>query len=214
MSRMKEVYDYLVEEIVSNKILPGTPIIETDIANELNMSRTPIREALKELESEGLIQRFPGRGVVVSKIAAQDIEEIFTLRITLELLALELSFDKITTNDISEVEEYLFNLDDKNEKQDYYHVDKWIHTLIITKAGNRRLKKYIDLLNSQIERFRRISALEPNRLSKSKNEHIELIEAIKTKNFDLSSELLEKHLLNVKNSTLEVAENLKMQNPM
>src|SRR5699024_11790306 len=128
MSRMKEVYDYLVEEIVSNKILPGTPIIETDIANELNMSRTPIREALKELESEGLIQRFPGRGVVVSKIAAQDIEEIFTLRITLELLALELSFDKITTNDISEVEEYLFNLDDKNEKQDYYHVDKWIHT--------------------------------------------------------------------------------------
>jgi len=211
MSRMKQVYDYLLEAIVSNKIPPGAPIVEAEISAELNMSRTPIREALKELEAEGLVHRYPSRGTVVTQITPYDVEEIFSLRIMLETFALHLAWDKITESELAKVEKLFTELDSNSSKDDYHHADKSLHSLIIDKAGNRRLKQFLTLLNSQIERFRRIAAIEPTRLDHSKKEHLEIIHLLKSRDLKACEESLRKHLLNVKNSTLEVAKLLAMQ---
>ncbi|TDU16790.1 GntR family transcriptional regulator [Bacillus subtilis] len=205
MSRMKQVYDHLLEAIVSNQIPPGTPLVETDIADEMKMSRTPIREALKELEAEGLVSRYQSRGTVVSHITPYDVEEIFTVRITLELCALQLSWQKITDYELKEVEKLFLALNSTSSKQDYHHADKTLHSLIINRAGNSRLKKFLNLLNSQIERFRRIAADEPTRLTRSKKEHLEIIHFLKKRDLQACEESLKTHLINVKNSTLEQA---------
>lgn len=210
MSRMKEVYDYLLEAIVSNKIPPGTPIVESEIASELQMSRTPIREALKELEAEGLVSRYPSRGTVVSEITPYDVEEIFTLRITLEVLALQLAWEKIPVDELNKVEELFLKLNEHSSKEELHQADKSLHALIIDRAGNRRLKQILNQLNSQIERFRRVAAMEPSRMKRSKQEHLEIIQFIRNKDLHACQESLRKHLLNVKQSTLEAAKLIAM----
>lgn len=211
MSRTKEVYDYLLEAILSNKIPPGTPIVEAEIAAELQMSRTPIREALKELEAEGLVSRYPSRGTVVSEITPYDVEEIFTLRIALEVLALQLAWGKIPEDELSNIEESFLKLNEHSTKEELHHADKSLHALIIERAGNRRLKQILNQLNSQIERFRRVAALEPSRMSRSKEEHLEIIQLIRKKDLRGCQESLKKHLLNVKQSTLEAAKLLALK---
>lgn len=205
MSRKNQVYEYLLEAIISNRIPAGTPIVETEISTELNMSRTPIREALKELEAEGLVCRYPSIGTVVSQITPHDVEEIFALRILLEIFALQLSWDKITEEELDAVEKVFFDLDLNSSKDAYREADQRLHSLIVNRAGNRRLKKFLDLLNSQIERFRRVAAFSLTRPEKSKKEHLEIIRFLKRRDLKACEESLRKHLINVKNSTLEVS---------
>lgn len=211
MRRKNQVYDYLLEAILSNKIPSGATIAETDIANELNMSRTPIREALKELEADGLVIRYPSRGTVVSPITPYDVEEIFSLRIMLESYALQLAWDKISIAEIENIEKMFMELDSDSPKDAYRKADTCLHALIIDRSGNRRLKEFLNILNGQIERFRRIAASEPNRLNNSKREHLEILSLLKQHDIKACEESLKRHLTNVKNSTLEVAKLSAMQ---
>jgi DNA-binding GntR family transcriptional regulator len=206
MSRKNQVYEYLLESILSNKLPAGTAIAELDISNELNVSRTPIREALKELEAEGLVTRYPSRGTIVSPITPYDVEEIFSLRILLESFALQLSLPKITKEEVEGIEAMFTRLDSSSSKQEYYQADKSLHALIINHAGNRRLKQFLTILNSQIERFRRIAAVKPTRLANSKNEHLKILALLKQKDLNACEAALRNHLINVKMSTLEVAQ--------
>ena len=205
MSRTDQVYNYLLEAIISNRIPAGTPIVETDIAVELNVSRTPIREALKELEAEGLVCRYPSIGTVVLAITPHDVEEIFALRILLETFALRLSWNKITKEELDSVEEIFINLDNNSPKERYREGDTRLHALIVNKAGNKRLKKILDLLNSQIERFRRVAAHSYSRPEYSRKEHLEIIQCLRKGDLQACEDSLKNHLTSVKNSTLEVA---------
>ena len=79
-NRQSQAYEYLYNAIITNTLRPGYPIVEKEISNILGISRTPIREALKQLESEGLVRRFSGKGTFVAGVDLQDIEEIFPSR--------------------------------------------------------------------------------------------------------------------------------------
>ena len=208
MSRKKQVYDYLLEAILSNKLPPGTPVIETEIANTLSTSRTPVREALKELESDGLFSQYPIKGTFVSDITPYDVEEIFNLRIMLEICALQVAYDKISDDELNKVESKFAALTLDSSKEAYHEADKSLHALIVDKAGNSRLKQFLGILNVQIERFRRMAALEPNRLTNSSIEHLEIIKQLRRKDIKACEESLKKHLNNVKKSTLETAKYL------
>ena len=95
MKLKDKVYVYLENEIINNKLKSGDPIVETNVAKILNISRTPVREALKELESNGLVVSYQGKGTFVRQITTKDIEDIYNVRTQLELLALELSFEDL-----------------------------------------------------------------------------------------------------------------------
>lgn len=214
MNRKQQAYDYLLEEILSNRLQPGEPIIELDVAAKLNSSRTPIREALKALEADGLVSQYPAKGTFVTDITPYDVEEIFNLRIMLEIYALELSFDKIGASELAQVEQLFLKLTPDSPKQAYHQADKSLHALIIDKAGNMRLKQFLNTLNVQMERFRRIAAFEPTRLANSQKEHLDIIRCIRQHDLDGCKESLRLHLNNVKASTLETAQVMFMNRRM
>ena len=211
MSQKKKVYEYLREAILSNQFLPGTPIIETEISLTLKTSRTPVREALKSLEADGLVACYPLKGTFVSEITPYDVEEIFNLRIMLETSALQLAYDKISDDELNKVEDMFLKLNAMSSKADYALADKSLHALIVDKAGNYRLKQFLNILNVQIERFRRIAAIEPMRLTNSRAEHLEVLTMLRRKDLAASQESLKKHLNNVKASTLETARMMLME---
>jgi len=210
MSRKEEAYDYLLEAILSNKLPPGSSIIETEIASALNTSRTPVREALKELEKDGLVSQYPLKGTFVSEITPYDVEEIFSLRIMLEVCALQLSYNKVSEEELAKVETMFISLDANSSSEAYAVADKSLHSLIVDRAGNYRLKQFLNTLNVQIERFRRIAAMEPNRLINSKREHLTIINTIRQRDLAACERSLKEHLNNVKSSTLETAKSFLM----
>ncbi|WP_203334658.1 GntR family transcriptional regulator [Planococcus beigongshangi] len=211
MSHKNRVYEYLLEAILSNELLPGTPIIESEVSIKMNVSRTPVREALKELVANGLVSQYHSRGTFVSQITPYDVEEIFSLRIMLEIFALQSAGDKITEEELKEVETLFLALNSDSSKEEYHKADTSLHQLIMDKAGNRRLKQFLNTLGYQIERFRRVAAIEPTRLSKSKKEHLDIINSLKEQDLKACEDSLRSHLLNVKHSTLEAAKMISMR---
>ncbi|MDQ0206141.1 GntR family transcriptional regulator [Alkalicoccobacillus murimartini] len=210
MSRKKQVYEHLLELILSNKLTSGSPLIEMDISKELQTSRTPVREALKELESDGLVYHYPSKGAFVTNISASDVEEIFSLRIMLEVFALQQAIEKIDPQELDRLEDMFTSLDEDSSKEDLHEADTSLHQLIMDRAGNRRLKQFLMMLSVQIERFRRVAAFDTNRLSFSKKEHLEIISFIKKKDVTSAEESLIKHLENVKKSTLEASKRINI----
>jgi DNA-binding GntR family transcriptional regulator len=211
MSRKQQVYEYLLEAILSNSLPPGSPIIETEIATALRTSRTPVREALKELEKDGLVSQYSQKGTFVSEITPHDVEEIFNLRIMLEVSALQLVYNKISEEELNKVESMFASLDADSTSEAFAIADKSLHALIVDKAGNYRLKQFLSILNVQIERFRRIAAMEPTRLRHSKKEHLEIVDMLRKRDLNACEASLKNHLNNVKKSTLETAKLLLME---
>jgi DNA-binding GntR family transcriptional regulator len=208
MSCKEQAYDYLQNSIILNKLAPGSPIIEMEVAKALQMSRTPVREALKELDAEGLVTNYPLRGTFVSMITPYDVEEIFTLRIALEVCALHLSINRITDDDLDRVESMFADSADGFSWEKNHQADKALHSLIVDKAGNKRLKDFLGMLNGQIERFRRIATMDSTRSINSKVEHIEILKHLRNRDLEACEESLKKHLNQVMYSTLEIAKML------
>lgn len=203
-SRKQKAYDYLYNAIVTNRLPPGVAIAEQDISNVLGISRTPVREALKQLEAEGLVRHIPLRGTFVEEVTTQDLEEIFALRETLEALALKAAINDITDEELYEIEILLRSLEYDSSEEKFYNSDRKLHGLIVKHGGNRRLALFLNTLNSQMERLRHIAAMKPHRLQKSKQEHLEIVAALKLRDLAGAERLLRQHLRNVKESTIEV----------
>ncbi len=203
-------YNYLYESIVSYKLLPGQAIVEQEISDLLGVSRTPVREALKKLDAEGLVHHIPARGTFVEELTTQDVEEIFELRAMFEGMALKAAINDIPDSEIEEVEKLLNSLiEDETSPEDFYKSDRVLHQMIVNYSRNHRMVNFLNTINSQLERLRRISAMTPRRLDKSKQEHIEILGAIKERNLDKAVELLHSHIANIKKSTLEVCERVR-----
>lgn len=205
IAKNKIAYEYIYNEIMENKIKPGEFLVENEIAKKLSISRTPIREALRDLEEDGLVINYKGKSSIVSNISPTDISEIFDIRISLELLALNKSINRISDDEIDEIIELL-----KDQKIDFdwstcHKIDKKLHDLIIKRSANKRLFNIISSLNVQIERFRRIASQANERAIKSINEHIDLAEKIKSRDLDESRKSLTFHLNSVRDSLLEIA---------
>lgn len=209
-------YEYLLNAIMSYEIKPGEVIVEQEISDQLGISRTPIREAFKQLESEGLVHHFPSRGTFVTNLTVQDVEEIFQLRELFELTALKSAIDRITKEELEYVEGRLRYLDDmKSEepstKEEYYGSDRELHELIMKYSGNSRMIKFHRTLEAQLERLRRISSLTPMRLTKSRQEHLAILSALNARDLAASTEALRLHLRNIKESTLAVCRSRSLE---
>lgn len=206
----KRVFDYLYEEIVYNRLTPGSPLSELELAKKLETSRSPVREALMTLEGMGLVRRFPNRGCIVSPITAHDVEEIFSLRILLEQFALNRSCKRIGEAGLRELLRDLEALTAESNTEDYFRTDRNLHDLIVGNCGNTRLIQILHTLNGQIEQFRRISSMQPARLAESRLEHIAIAKALLERDHEKAHLLLEEHIKNVKTSTFNTYINLGM----
>lgn len=203
-TRKEIAYKYLCEQIISCRLPPGAPIVEQEVSAALGISRTPVREALKQLEAEGLVRHVAMRGTFVAEVTTQDVEEIFVLREALEIIALREAIKHIPNEELEDLAAKLRSLTTESPREEFFESDRRLHDLIVRYAGNRRLAVFLNTLNNQVERLRRISAMRPSRLMKSAEEHLAIAEAVKARDLERSERLLQQHIRNVKESTLEV----------
>lgn len=193
-------YLELKKDIYKNKIKPGDCLSENLIAKELNMSRTPVREALRILESEDLIEIKDGIGIYVKTISFKDIKDIFEVRRALETLALKTSINKITDDEIKSMEkkfDYLFNQYKSgiNVVMDkFVSVDWELDELIVKRSNNNYIISIMGDIKAKIIRYQYLSYEALNDVEESTAQHMRILSLMKERNIEELIKVNEKHI--------------------
>ncbi len=175
------VSETLRQAIQEGTLQPGERLMEIQLAQELGVSRTPIREAIRKLELEGFVVMIPRRGTYVADISLKDVSQVFEIRSALEELAAGLAAERITEEEIEHLERMLVEIGDYIEDKDMDKIveaDVEFHEVLYKASRNDRLVEIINNLREQMLRFRSISMNQPGRLAKTWEEHRQLVEAI------------------------------------
>ena len=190
-------YNYIRENIIAAHFKAGQPILEQDIADKLNMSRTPVREALKELDAEGLVINYPFQGTIVASISISDVEEISELRQLLEVWALKRSFMRISDEALDAVESLFQKAEESYEWEDHQPADRALHNLIVGQSGSKWAYTIFQTIKDQLEWFRNGSVKVTDK-ELSRQEHLAIIHAIRERDFRKAEQTLSEHLSAVK----------------
>lgn len=191
------VYESLRKTIISGIIPVGERIVEKEYAERLNISRTPVREALSRLEMEELVEYLPRVGMVIKRISVEDVIEIYKIRHNLEVLATTTAMENITKDEIKEIEDLLTLTEQKNEEGDVEEVIRLFgefNSSIYKASRMKRLAGMISRLNEYLQRFRNISISEDERREKALKEHREILEAIVHKDKVGIEDIIKRHL--------------------
>ena len=197
----KKVYRILKASIIKGSLKPGEKILEVNIAEQLGVSRTPIREALRELAAEGFVRMEPNLGMVVVDFSLEELKEVLQTRRVLEGFAASVAAEKISKEEIKKLEEITEKMGiciSKNNLVTYSNLNAEFHSLILNICGNKRMMKICVNLSDSEHRFRiRSLRSNPGRLKYSLKEHQEIIEALKKKDTEQAERLSKKHIENV-----------------
>ena len=205
MDKKSQAYEYLKHAIIVDEIPPGSPLVELELSESLQMSRTPIREAMRQLETEGLVTTYPARGSFVTVLTPDDVQEIYELRLALELWALERSIARITDEELDALQAAFEEGYRTGAWETLHNADRGLHDLITEKAWSRRLLMLLSLLNTQAERIRYQSARSLGRDDLSYREHLHNIQCIRERDLEKSRAALRTHLRSVANSAMDAA---------
>ena len=205
MDKKSQAYEYLKHVIIVDEIPPGSPLVELELSESLQMSRTPIREAMRQLETEGLVTTYPARGSFVTVLTPDDVQEIYELRLALELWALERSIARITDEELDALQAAFEEGYRTGAWETLHNADRGLHDLITEKAWSRRLLMLLSLLNTQAERIRYQSARSLGRDDLSYREHLHIIQCIRERDLEKSRAALRTHLRSVANSAMDAA---------
>lgn len=210
-----EVYENLRDAILNRLFKPGERLHVDEIAERLGVSLTPVRHAIQQLSSEGLIEIKPRSGTFVATLSLDDIDATFDVRIALECLAAEKAMDRIRPADVHKLEELLKQLrkpvtsEETLRKHEKGNSD--LHLLLIEAAGNRRLTEIYKGLNAHLT-IARIHAAEHNdprpakeiakRFAAEQSEHDEIVAALKARDLPRMKTAVEKHIGRAKSSLM------------
>jgi DNA-binding GntR family transcriptional regulator len=183
MRASEQAYRTLREEIVEWRLLPGTVLAEVEQSERLGVSRTPLREALGRLNAEGLTQTARGRGVVVTDISLEDVDELFELRETLECKAAALAAERGDPAVFRELQEELLAAPalisgTDPARHDYYGLVGRLDEAIDAAISNSYLAQAMRSLRVHLVRVRRLAADDAARLTAAAAEHAAIAEAI------------------------------------
>ncbi len=206
------VFESLREAIILGRLKPGERLMEMQMADEMGVSRTPIREAIRKLELEGFVVMIPRKGAYVSGISVKDIVDVFEVRAALEALAAGLAAERVTDKELEELERSLVQISELNDKADInaiVEIDTIFHELIYKACRNERLVQMITHLKEQIQRFRTTSLAQPGRTKDALGEHRGIVEAISDRNIDMAQLLAREHVENAEQSLLNALREAK-----
>lgn len=202
------VFETIREAIISGDLRPGERLMEVQLAEEMGVSRTPVREAIRKLELEGFVVMIPRKGAYVAGISMKDIADVFEIRTALESLAAGLAAERITEDEMEELERLLVSVAESTESnnlQALVDTDTDFHDIIYKASRNERLVQIINNLREQIQRFRTTSLAHPGRMRKALEEHKQIVEALSERNIALAQTLAQEHIENAENSMLEAS---------
>ncbi|MGQ9531690.1 MAG: GntR family transcriptional regulator [Desulfotomaculales bacterium] len=199
------VFEALREAIIQGRLRPGERLMEMQLAEEMGVSRTPVREAIRKLELEGFVVMVPRKGAYVAGISSRDITDVFEIRAALEALAAGLAAERITEEELDQLERCLVGLSEAAEKGDLDAIaeaDARFHDIIYRASRNARLVQMVTHLQEQIQRFRMASLAQPGRTKTAIEEHKKIVEAIAERNAELAQVLAREHIESAENSML------------
>jgi len=194
------VYRRLRDAILKGDIPAEVPLSQVQLSQQFGVSRTPLREALRLLQREGLIDAEINRRVRVTGLSISDLEQIYASRITLEALAVRLTVPKLTDEELSQLEAYVEGIETYSKSADY---ERWLvphrafHSGIIAHAGDR-ISAQIQQLFDHAERYRRVYTLEtPGAWTAGVEEHRSILEACLERDAGAAAERLIRHYTHV-----------------
>ncbi|MCX8997952.1 GntR family transcriptional regulator [Rhizobiaceae bacterium BDR2-2] len=196
------------EAILSGKYPAGQQLRQDRLATEYGVSRIPIREALFQLEAEGLVRIVPRRGAVVSELSALEIDDVFELRLLLETRLFRRSAPLLTDDDIEQVKDIEARYRQAIEQDRaslYGELNAELHSALYKRADLPRTGQMVASLLQTSERYTRIHLSSPEALTRAIREHVDLIRLVERKEFDKAEQALEAHIRSVHTDLLKVA---------
>ena len=200
------VFETLREAIINGTLKPGERMMEIQLAEQLGVSRTPVREAIRKLELEGFVVKIPRKGAYVAGISLKDIADVFEVRAAMEGLAAGLAAERITAEELEEMERLLVRIGEHieaNRLEEVVEMDTLFHEALYKASRNLKLEQILQNLREQIQRFRSTSLAFPGRMREALEEHKKIVEAISERNAALAQQLAQEHIENAENSMLE-----------
>jgi DNA-binding GntR family transcriptional regulator len=211
LSIREHAYLYLKELILEGEYKAGDRLIERELAGKLNISRTPIREALFRLESQGFVKTVPRKGVVVSNISESEVIEVFTILTSLEVLAVKLATQKMgkeTQIELDKKIQELIELEEKSEENfNFEHIQ--MNRLIYKASKSPKLFEILSGLNDTIHMAANMGYETPGRRKESLREHIDIMKALRDKETDIAEYLMRIHIENSKKAYIAYIKNIK-----
>jgi DNA-binding GntR family transcriptional regulator len=206
------VFNRIREDILSGKYRRNEELKENTIAIELGVSRTPVREALRQLELEGLVSVVPNKGAHVNGITPKDIQDIYIIRSYLEGLCARWACENITNEQVEELEEIIY-LSEFHAKKDHHEqileLDNKFHEIIYEASKSKMLEHVLSDFHHYVKRVRKVTLSSMTRAIESNQEHMVMVEAIKQRDADRAEELAKEHIRNtIQNISKQGLENL------
>ena len=192
-----EIADIIRDRILKGEYEIGAKIKENQIATELRVSRTPIREAFKQLENEGLIDYIPNRGCFAKGFTQQDVDDIYAVREALERLAVERAVERITEAELEELQEQWDLMEfyaKKKDAQKVLELNSTFHDLIYASTRSRFMAQVLRSYKSYINKTRKSVFYDEAYLMAILSEHCEILEAIKSRDKEKAVRAVTEHL--------------------
>jgi DNA-binding GntR family transcriptional regulator len=195
-------YEFLKSSVLSGHFNPGERLTEEHLAKKLGVSRTPVREALHKLESEGLIKPLETRGFIVSRDSKDEVEELFELRAILEGYALRIISERISEEDLKQLGRLIAGAEDALRRKRMEEVFKWntkfhdmLHGIVVDK---KRLHRLLVNIRKYVLRYRRDTLQYPDGGKRAVDGHRKILLALRLKDPDLCERMMREHIQEAK----------------
>lgn len=196
------VFEAIREAIIDGRLTPGERLMEIQLAEDLGVSRTPVREAIRKLELEGFVVMIPRKGAYVADISLKEISDVFEIRGALEGLAAELAAERASEERLERMERCLVELAEVVEAKNpdsIVEIDTRFHEELYASSRNERLGQILSLLREQIQRFRTRTMTHPERMKVALDEHRGIVEAVAARQGELARRLAQEHIESAEN---------------
>ncbi len=199
------VFNTLRKAILTGQLKPGERLMEVHLANQLGVSRTPIREAIRKLELEGLVIMIPRRGAEVARITEKSLKDVLEVRRALDALSVELACDRITEEDTERLLDACHEFEQATKGKDAAVIakaDVALHDIIVEATGNQRLMQMVNNLSEQMYRYRFVYIKEESRHDNLIAEHREIYESIAGRDKERAAKAAKLHIDNQEKSII------------
>ncbi len=202
-SLSSKVFQKLRDNILTGKYAEQEELRENTIGKELGVSRTPVREALRQLELEGLVTIIPNKGAYVSGITGEDVKDIYRMRSLLEGLCARWAAERITEEQLGRLDEIILLAEFHSKRENAINaeqiteLDGQFHAVLYEACGSRILKHTLTDFHKYVQNARKLSIISGERARKSIREHKMILRAIRERDPDLAEQLANEHIIHV-----------------
>ena len=197
----EQAYNQIKDAICAGRIAPGDILSESRLAEDLGMSRTPVREALRSLASEGFLEIKNGVGAYVKSLSSKDMENLYEIRCLLEMQAIKTSIYRISNDEIDDLTRRFQAIYDACEQGDspaqgeFSELDWELHSLLVDRCTNNYIKEIVAGNNSNLRRYQSLSVNVLGDVHESARQHLEILRVLRSRDLDKLEEVLHAHLM-------------------